>query len=305
MPPNPSPAWLRRAHDFFLAPQPQHALVGARILLGSAIFGTYTARLPEWRWMYGPDGVAGFGFYQRFPDAAPFNQRVAEILHVLAKLPSEAAILGLYLLLLVSALAFAAGAWSRLSGVATLVLHILFYARNSFVYEGSWAEFVNAPLLYVICSGAGRHLSVDALLARRRGAPAAAWLGPGWPLRLMQIHVTCMYVAAGWSRLDKETWLLGELVFVALSGATHSKLVIDWRPFLPILKLGTWAALALEVTAPVMLWVRPLRRLWALGLVGLHLVLELLTNVGWWQAVMIAGLLSFLLPWRRDARSGP
>jgi hypothetical protein len=120
----------------------------------------------------------------------------------------------------------------------------------------------------------------------------------------MQIHVTCMYVAAGWSRLDKETWLLGELVFVALSGATHSKLVIDWRPLLPILKLGTWAALALEVTAPVMLWVRPLRRLWALGLVGLHLTLELLTNVGWWNFVMIAGLLSFLLPWRKAGRLG-
>jgi hypothetical protein len=144
---------------------------------------------------------------------------------------------------------------------------------------------------------------VDALLARRRGAGtlAASWLGPGWPLRLMQIHVCCMYVAAGWSRFDKTSWLTGELVFVALSGATHSKLAIDWRPFLPLLKLGTWGALFLEVTAPVMLWVRPLRRYWALGLIGLHLSLELLTNVGWWNAVMICGLLSFVLPWRPAA----
>ena len=31
---------LRRAHDFFLAPQPQHALVGARILLGLTLAGS-------------------------------------------------------------------------------------------------------------------------------------------------------------------------------------------------------------------------------------------------------------------------
>ena len=156
----------------------------------------------------------------------------------------------------------------------------------------------------MICSGAGRHLSVDAWRAARRGAPPASWLGPGWPLRLMQIHVCCMYVAAGWSRLDKESWLTGELVYVALSGATHSRFVIDWSPFMPILAIGTWGALFLEVTAPVLLWPRLTRRAWALGLVGLHLGLELTTNVGWWQSVMIAGLLSFLLPWSPGTRDG-
>lgn len=297
-------AWLRRIHDFYLAPQPQHALVGARILLGLTIFATYTTRLPGSQLLFGPDGMAGSSFYQRLPDAPAFNRRVSEAFRVLADAGSAEVILGLQLLLVVAALAFAAGAFTRTTGALTLVLHLLFYARNPFVYEGSWAEFIHAPLLYVICSGAGRHLSVDAFRAGRRGRPAASWLGPGWPLRLMQIHICCMYLAAGWSRFDKESWLTGELVYVALSGATHSRLVLDWGPVMPILAIGTWGALFLEVTAPIALWPRFTRRAWALALVALHLGLELLTNVGWWQSVMIAGLLSFLLPWRPRTRDG-
>lgn len=294
-------AWLRRIRAFYLAPLPQHGLVGARILLGLVLCATYAARLRDSGLLFGPNGLGGFAFYQRHPFAPPMNLRVLEPFRALSDVSSEPAILALHVLVVCTSLAFAAGAWTRASGVLTLILHALFYARNPFVYEGSWAEFVNAPLFYVLCSQAGRHLSVDAWRAARRGEPSAPWEGPGWPVRLMQIHVACEYMAAGWSRLDRASWLSGEMVFVALSGATHSRLAIDWRPLLPLLKLGAWASLVLEVLAPAMLWVPRIGRLWAAGLIALHLALELTTNVGWWGPVMIAGNLSFLLPWHGRA----
>lgn len=288
---------LRRVHDFYLAPLPQQGMVGARIVLGLSLCLTYATRLPGSELLFGPDGLAGHAFYARHPVAPQLNQRVMPGLDLLARVPWEGVILALHVLIVLAALAFALGAWTRSAGAITLLLHALFYARNSFVYEGSWAEWVHAPLFYVVCSEAGRHLSIDAWRARARGEPPAPWRGPGWPVRLLQIHVACEYVAAGWSRLDKESWWSGEMVFVALSGATHSRLVIDWAPFLPLLRLGTWGALALEILAPVMLWVPRVGRYWALGLIALHFGLELLTNVGWWGPVMIAGNLAFVLPW--------
>ena len=34
----------------------------------------------------------------------------------------------------------------------------------------------------------------------------------------------------------------------------------------------------------------------ALALIAMHVVLEVLTNVGWWNFIMVAGLLAFLPP---------
>lgn len=283
---------------WYLAPRPQHGMVAARIVLGATLAATYAVLLPDHADVFGPEGIAGHAFYTRVPTAPPFHPTMGEVFQILGGLRSGTLVWSLHVLLVLAALAFAAGVRTRLSGAVALLLHALFYTRNPFVYEGSWAEFVHAPVLYVVLSHAGRFASWDAWRLRRLGgAPDPDWMGPGWPLRLMQIHVACMYVAAGWSRLDKESWILGEMVRVAMSGATHSKLVLDWAPWAPLLALGTWGALALEVGAPVALWVPRLGRLWALGLIGLHVMLELLTNVGWWNAVMIAGLLCFVLPW--------
>lgn len=287
---------------FWLAPQPLHGMVAARILLGLTLAATYALLLPDSARVFGPDGIAGHAFYQRLPTAPPFQPTMGDWFRRLVHVSSAGWILAFQCALVLSALAFAAGLRARWSGGLALLLHALFYTRNPFVYEGSWAEFVHAPVLYVVLSEAGRHLSVDAWRARRRGRRLgeAGWLGPGWPLRLMQVHVACMYVAAGWSRLDKESWLTGEMLFVALSGATHSRLAIDWTPMLPLLQLGSHAALVLEVGAPVLLWVPRLGRWWALGLIGVHLGIEAATNVGWWNTVMVAGLLCFVLPWRPE-----
>jgi hypothetical protein len=288
---------LDAADAWWLGRAPLHGLVAARILLGGALFFTYARRLPLASELFGPAGLGGADFYARIPAAPALNPRVLEPFTWLRFVPSEAAITLVCALAALAALAFAVGLRTRLAGAAALGLHLLLYARNPFVYEGSWAEYIHGPLLYTVLAPVGAKLSLDAWRATRAGRPAAAsWLGPAWPLRLFQIHVCCMYVAAAWSRLDKESWLTGELVFVALSGATHSRLAIDWDAWRPLLALGTWGALALEVSAPVLLWVPRVGAAVALGLVGLHASLELLTNVGWWNAVMIAGALTFLLP---------
>lgn len=297
-----------RALDrFFFGPAPLHGLVAARILLATGLLVIYARRLPYAQEMFGPEGLGGSGFHQRFPGAPPINPHISEAFTWILLLPSETLVWTLYGALLAACVAFALGARTRLSGAMLLALHLLFYARNPFVYEGSWAEFIHMPLLYTVVAPTGRHWSVDAWRARRSGAPAASWLATAVPLRLFQIQITTMYVAAAWSRLDLESWLLGEVVFNAAAGATHGRYPgIDWTPWKPLLALGTWGALALEVAAPIALWIPRLRQLCALGLIGLHLGIELLTNVGGWNFVMISGALCFLLPLRPgDVRDEP
>jgi hypothetical protein len=196
-----------------------------------------------------------------------------------------------------SAAAFALGAATRVTGPLAASLHLLFVTRNPYAFAG-WAEWVVGPLFYVALAPVGRRLAVDACWRARRGLPRASASAAGWPLRLLQLHVCAMYLAAGWSRLDRGSWLSGEMVEIALTSATHGRLPGDWSALAPLLALATWVAMALELAAPVALWLPRLRRGVALALVLMHAGLELVTNVGWWGPVMIAGLCAFLLPWR-------
>ena len=76
----------------------------------------------------------------------------------------------------------------------------------------------------------------------------------------------------------------------------HSKLVIDWRPFQPVLQLATWIVYPLEPFAVLGLWIPRIGAWVAYALLAMHAGLELLTNVGWWGFAVAPGLLAFVPP---------
>lgn len=151
-------------------------------------------------------------------------------------------------------------------------------------------------LFFVLMSSAGRYASVDAW---RRGSHSARvrledWLGPAWPVRLLQMQICTMYAAAGWARFDDPAWLSGDMLFYALDGRTFGRLDVDWLPLASELRILAYGAFVLEPLAPFLLWLRGIGKWWALALIVMHVTLELLTNIGWWQWMMVPILLVFL-----------
>ena len=178
-----------------------------------------------------------------------------------------------------------------------------------------WPALMQGFMLYVLLSRAGDFYSVDAWRARRRSGaprlPLSEWTASAWPLRLLQCHLCAMYLTVGWSRIEASGWIAGHVVFEAVTTSLHSRLVIDWTPFQPLLSASTWAVFVLEPAAPFLLWVPFVGGFIAYALLAMHGTLELLTNVGWWSFVVVPGLLAFLprshltalfrkLPWQRS-----
>lgn len=289
----------------FFAPQPMAAVVLCRIALGSILFGSYASKLPSLQELYGPEGFGGYALHERVPGIGAGRPLEAP-LQWLHAVESPELIAWLYGLLLLSCLAFAAGAFTRTSGVATWILHGLFHAR-SFTATLGWAVLIKPLLLFVILAPSGMAASVDAW-RKRKGAPAPPveqWTGPAWPVRLIQMQVCTMY-AVNWLRLSDEGWLNGSMVFRAVSDRWYGRLDVDWLPLLPVLAVAAGATLVLELLAPVALWLRGVGRWWALGLIGLHASLELLANVGWWQPMMMSALCVFLpVAWIAPLFRGP
>lgn len=287
---SPVPA-LRR---WFFDPVPVHSLVILRIGLGTVLFLAYLMRWPLVDTIYGPDGYAGHSYFQRFPESGPVGWPLVQSFDHLQHVSSDVVIWGLYLALLVSSLCFALGVRPRVSGTIALVLHVLFVGRNPGATWG-WATMIKPFLAYAILGASGHPGSAWAWIRRRMGAavPPAEWTAPAWPLRLAQVHVACVFLAL-WSRIDKGSWLSGQMLSVALVGREFGRFDIDWFPLLAYLELFGLGALILELGAPLTLWIRPIGKYWALALMGMFFSLVVATSVGWWDFVVLFALTVFL-----------
>jgi hypothetical protein len=69
---------------------------------------------------------------------------------------------------------------------------------------------------------------------------------------------------------------------------------LNWHALHPLIAFATYYALAIEPAATLLLPLRVTRRWCALGLIALHLGIELMADVGMWQLMMAAAVCAFL-----------
>jgi len=291
-----------RIEAWFFGPVPVHAMVLNRLILGSVLFLHAASRVPEFGVVYGSASGAWSEPFREFARSMLAPQLAIPLLPVvdaLAQLAPEAReplLVALYAGLLASSLAFTLGLHTRPAGCVALALHMLFVAVHPFA-DWSWARMVAPFSFYCILSRAGDYASLDAWRRRRRGhRPLPSGRAPAWPMRLLQIHVAAMYFHAGFARIDDPGWLRGDVLFEALAQTLFGRFdleLVQWKPAFARLSR---AVFLLEPAATFLLWIPGVRTLCALALLAMHLVLELLTQVGWWNYIMIAGLLAFLPP---------
>jgi hypothetical protein len=287
-------ARLAAGLDRFFAPQPYVAMVACRIVFGAIVFGYLAGRVGQVQEIWGPEGIFGAAFFDRLALEAPVRAREGG-LDWLAHNRSPALIWILWGVGLVASALFSLGAFTRPAGGMALVVYTLFHARNPYATAG-WSVMLKPFLLYALLAPTGRFGSFDAWRRGDRAALArpATWRGPGWPVRLVQVHLCAMYLVAGWSRIDSPSWWEGEATFAGLSDLFYARFDVDWQPWKPLLEAATYAAFALEALAPLLLWVPRVGSAWAILLLMLHAGLELTSNHGGWQILMGAALLTFL-----------
>ncbi len=300
-----------RIFDWFFAPAPLHAMVLNRIVLGGALVLHAASRLPEFDVLYGRDSGAWSAPYREFVDVVLGPEMALPLLPAASLLAGLAAPLrdllvqGLYGALLVSSLAFLLGFRTRPAGCIAVVLHVFFLGVHPLA-DWSWAQMIVPFALYVVLSRSGDAVSIDDWRLRRRGEPALPGMAPAWSTRLLQVHVAAMYFHAGFARIDDPGWLRGSALFEALSSAIFARFDVDWYAWKSVLVPLCYVAFLLEPVAAFALWVPRLRTACALALLALHVTLELLTNVGWWNFVMAGGVACFLpTPWLARLLHGP
>ncbi|MEO6811407.1 MAG: HTTM domain-containing protein, partial [Isosphaeraceae bacterium] len=195
---------------------------------------------------------------------------------------------------------FTLGWRTRINGILLYLATISIHHRNLLTASG--ADCLLAILAFLLMlSPCGAAYSLD---ARRTARRLGAWFEPliaTWPLRLIQIQISLIYLTTACLKSAGEDWLDGSALHYVLNNGEVSRFTFGLDQLPQVTCWLTYAALAVEFALVVFPWFRKTRP-WVLLLgLGLHGSILLTVNIPIFGELMCLSYLAFLTPAEFDA----
>jgi hypothetical protein len=206
----------------------------------------------------------------------------------------QALVIG-WAVLLVSAIALTVGWHSRLAALIVFVLIMSFEFRNPFVFN-SGDNLIRVEALFLAMSPCGAALSLDQY--RTTGSFWSAQIRAPWPIRLMQVQLTLVYLATFQVRMTGEKWPNGTALSYAFR--LEDMLIITVPQWIStnalLMNVATWGTLLVELAIGILVWNRRCRPIvLAAGLV-LHSAILVTVAVGFFTPAMFVLYVAFVSP---------
>jgi hypothetical protein len=282
-------AMIDKWRSFWFTPEPAYSLGLVRIAFGALVV-VWTSRLmPDLYSLFGDDGVV-----PRHP-ALDYRWGIFQIWS------GDNALLIGWVLLLLSAIAMTVGWHSRVAAILVCVLVISFMRRDPYVFNAG-DGLISVLGLYLALSSCGAALSLDQ--RRRTGSFWSAQCRARWPIRLLQVQLSLIYLISVQAKLSGSTWVDGSAVSYAWR--VHGQWAIlpapQWLVNNSLLvNVATWGSLVIELSIAVLVWNRRWR-FWVLAAgVVLHLAILVNMSVGFFTPAMFVLYLAFV-PWETVQR---
>ena len=217
---------------------------------------------------------------------------------LLGEFPSHTAVVILWAALLVASIALVLGLFSQLAAAIAFVALVSFEQRNPNVFN-SGDGLIRLIAFYLIFAPTAASLSLRTFL-RDRGE---FWSFPAravWPMRLLQLQFSAVYLFAVWDKVRGTTWNNGTAVSIALritdierfpvpGFVTHSLLLSN---------LLTYGTLVIELSLAILVWNSRLRPWVLLAGLSLHLGIEYSVRVGFFGLSIMSMYLLWVPPRR-------
>jgi Vitamin K-dependent gamma-carboxylase len=271
-------------NGFWFTPTPAYTLGLVRLVFGAVVVAWTLAMWPDLYRVFGEDGLAPQ--YTRLD----FQWGVFQIW------PGDTALLIGWVLLLVAALALIAGWHSRIAAVVVFVLLQSFLRRGIYLFNAGDAILTIIALILAL-SSCGAALSLDQ--RRRTGSFWSAQTRSPWPIRLLQVQLSVIYLVTVQAKLASKSWVDGSAVFFAwrTDGRWALLPAPEWLATNAILvNAVTWGTLVIELALAILVWNRRCR-FWVLAAgVVMHLTISINLNVAFFSVAMFVLYLAFV-PW--------
>jgi hypothetical protein len=278
-------AWTR----FWFVPSDPLTLGVIRILTAGAALGLYLTYLPDLNRLFGPGGLLS-------RDAMVQIRGDIPIFSIFDYAKSSSSLWILYWCGAAALFAMLIGLFTRVTAVLALVAVLSLIHRGPLLAARPVDEIL-AMLMFYLCLGpCGRTLSLDAWFqGRRSGSHDAATprslpsslasSGATISTRLMQIHVTAIYVAMALAKLRGGAWWDGSAVWDLLAKPNWPLIQVAGPPGNAawlLINAWTLAIVVFELCFAVLIWNRLARPL----LLGISLAM-------WLGTAILTGMVSF------------
>lgn len=289
-------AWDR----FWFSPQSTSTLAVVRIAFAVVLLGWALALAPDVGSFFGPRGIL-----PQQPDHRAAGQ--TGMWSLLGVAPTDTQVVVFFVVVLVAIVCLLVGFHSRIAAVLVFCGLVSFTRRDPLVFN-SGDLLLRVMALYLMLAATGASLSVDRWRKARRGQ-GRFWDFPAramWPLRLMQVQLTVVYLSTLWAKAGGTTWRDGTAVSYALRLESLARLPVPevLTRSLSISNALTFGTLAMELALGILVWNRRARP-WVLLLgVAFHLAIDYALRVGFFSYAMLVLYLAFVPPEAMDAWIG-
>jgi hypothetical protein len=277
-----------RWSDFWFAPKSTANITWIRILLGSTSLVWGLALIPDFNTFFFADGL--------FAEPSYGNYRTGILQWFRA---DWAAVVTLTVLLMAAVLLlFGKFVW--------LAAPMLFYSMMSLQQDITVLMNASDNLLrlwafyYAVFAilTPSRYVSLGPRGIKRADGSRRWPIGPAWLLRVMQLQLTAIYVDTAIEKSTGTRWHNGTAATIALGLEEFQRFYIpDFvRENIIAGNIGTWLAIGLEITLPLLLWNRRTRLIGIVLGVGMHFVFDYAMRLGYFFPGMLIGYIAFMRP---------
>ena len=275
---------------FFFAPVSPIPIALFRVVYGVLVIATLILLRPDWLAWYGPHAWVSLSTMHKLETGTRLN--------LFALIPqTDAWIETFFWIFLSSAALLTIGFLTRLNSLFVFLCLASIQQRNLYITHGG-DTFLRVAGFFLILAPAGAAISVDRLIRMWRGKEGAnIEPRPPWAQRMIQLELALLYFATFCWKLKGAPWLQGTAMFYIYHLEEFKRFSVpSWLLLPSMLKLESWAVLALEFSLGVLIWVKKLRyTLLTLGLL-LHLCLEYSLNIPMFQWDILSVYVLFIDP---------
>ncbi len=277
---------LRKIWDQFWFDQVSPAPICIfRILYGALILTSNLLWAPDLLNYFGPNGIVSVETIQQFEKGPRFSL-------LFIQPGSEALVITLYAVLIVSSITVMLGFLTRPSLIILFVCLISFHHRNvAILHSGDTLLRLYAFIL--IFSPAGKMFAIDKL----KVPITEQWKirSDCWPQRLMQLQIAAVYCQTFWAKTTGQTWWNGTAVYYASRIEEFQKFPVPFLfDHLWTCEFLTYATLAIELALWTLIWFKQTRYIVLIAGIIMHLGMDWSMNIPLFEYTMIIGFINFV-----------
>ena len=192
---------------------------------------------------------------------------------------------------------FTAGLFTRVTSVLSLLCAVSYANRVPAALFG--LDQINVMLnLYLAIGPSGAAFSVDRWLRQRRSGsaePPAKSAGANLAIRLIQVHMSVIYLFAGVSKLQGPSWWDGTAMWRAFANLEYQSLDMTWLAWQPwLVNAMSHSTIVWEISFCVLVWQKRWRPLVLALAVVLHVGIGACLGMWTFGLIMLVGCASFL-----------